>query len=58
MTMSPRAQRSYLEMRTPAALRPSRPVVALAVTREQPCAPELYRRLYLERDGAGDRRSP
>ena len=34
-------------MRTPAALRPSRPAAALTVTREQPCAPELYRRLYL-----------
>lgn len=52
MTTSPRAQRSYLEMRTPAALRPSRPVAALAVTREQPCAAELYRRLYLGVGGA------
>jgi GNAT superfamily N-acetyltransferase len=44
----PTARRTYLEMRDPDALVPAAaPPVDVTVERESPCAPALYRRLYL-----------
>jgi len=42
------ARRTYLEMRDPAALvAAAAPTVDVTVERESPCAPGLYRRMYL-----------
>jgi len=44
----PTARRTYLEMRDPAALVPAvAPAVDVTIDRESPCAPALYRRMYL-----------
>ncbi len=46
--MTVRARRTYLEMRDETSLRPARaPDTPLDVRLEDPCAPELYRRLYV-----------
>jgi GNAT superfamily N-acetyltransferase len=42
------ARRTYLEMREPAGLNPAAPPAGtVRIARESPCAPALYRRMYL-----------